>query len=74
MNKAESWNVLEGILAAFDAGLRFGVSIQSTEYHLDLGLNLRQVRLGLFELHVSLATQQRGDLTVRLHHQRMHRA
>jgi hypothetical protein len=32
--------VLTGIRAAFDAGLRFGVSIQTTEDHLDLRLDL----------------------------------
>jgi hypothetical protein len=49
MTKRDSWNVLEGVLTAFDAGLRFGVSIEVTEDHLDLRLDLREVRFGLFE-------------------------
>ena len=35
-----SLDVLKGILAAFDAGLWFGISIESPEDHLDLGLDL----------------------------------
>ncbi len=56
MTKVDSRDVLKGILAAFDAGLWFGVSIEVTEDHLYLRLDFREVRFGLFETHVSLIT------------------
>ena len=40
MTEGNIGNILEGILAAFDAGLWFGISIESAQNHFDLGLDL----------------------------------
>jgi hypothetical protein len=52
--EADIRDILECVLAAFDAGLGFGISSQSAKDLFDLRLDLGEVGFSLFEIHVSI--------------------